>query len=177
MSDFILRKNVILFYQHDIDKDGLVERADFVEGAKKAAAVLGLEDYQSLVAAYEGIWSAYWSHADSNGDGVVSLMEWLSAQQAMAGQDPQALRAAHNQTINVLFRTIDASGDGVITPLEYRAWVSGWLTNSSDADAAFHRIDTDEDGRISVDEMADLLWDYHTSTDPSAPGNWVYGGH
>lgn len=174
VSDFILRKNVTLFYRMDADRDGRVEREDFLSMGRKAAKDLGLAEAK-VVPGYDTAWAAWWAPADRDGDGVVSLMEWLGVQQEMAAKDPAAFRRDHMAAAETFIRAIDTSGDGTISKREFRAWIANWSDDADVADAAFAKLDTDRDGRVSAAQMADLMWDYHTSADASAAGNWAYG--
>lgn len=176
MSEFVLRKNALLFYKMDVDGDGLVKRSDFLEAGKKVAAALGRPDGGKTEDAFDRMWSAYWGIADGNGDGAISLMEWLGAQQAAYSADPQGWRGNHEATISLVVDCLDDSGDGVVTQREFRAYCAGLDVHPDVADAAFAKMDLDGDGRLSREQMIDLLWDYHTSGDMAAVGNWAYGG-
>jgi Ca2+-binding EF-hand superfamily protein len=48
-------------------------------------------------------------------------------------------------------------------------------TPSEDVEAAFDRLDLDQDGNISVTELVEAARQYYTSTDPDAAGNWLFG--
>ncbi|MFD0567209.1 hypothetical protein ACFQ2M_38565 [Kitasatospora saccharophila] len=43
------------------------------------------------------------------------------------------------------------------------------------AGLAFERLDLDGDGTLSVAELAAALWEFWTSEDAGALGNWLFG--
>jgi Ca2+-binding EF-hand superfamily protein len=44
-----------------------------------------------------------------------------------------------------------------------------------EAQAAFTHLDQDNNGTLSTDELAAAFFEYYSSSDPSAHGNYVFG--
>lgn len=181
MSDFVIRKNVQFFYKVDSDRDGVVERDDYREAGARIAAALGLKagssEGDACVSALEGMWDAYCAPADADGDGRVTLFEWLGLFQAWAA-DTSTLRTKHEAAHEAILKAMDRSGDGTVSLKEYVAFVSaGMNVPRATVEAAFQVLDSNRDGRISRQEFMQATWDYHMSADPAAAGNQFYGGY
>lgn len=181
MSDFVVRKNVQFFYKVDSDRDGVVERSDYIEAGARIATALGLRhgstEGDACVSALEGMWDAYCAPADADGDGRVTLFEWLGLFQAWA-QDGANLRTRHEAAHEAILKAMDRSGDGNVSLKEYVAFVSAGLNVPRPVvEAAFQVLDTDRDGVISKQEFMQATWDYHMSTDQGVAGNQFYGGY
>ena len=180
-GNLAVRKNATFFFKLDIDRDGAVEKSDFTLGAQRMARELGhaagSPGEKRLLEALDRVWAAYWAPADTDGDGVVNLFEYLGALQAMSAADPSGFKTGADSVAELQFKALDNDDDGRISVREYVAYISSWGGARSEAEVAFALLDSDHDGAITKAEWTKHLWDYHTSEDASVVGNWIYAGH
>lgn len=177
ISEFQKRKMALAFYKFDSSKDGVVEQSDFELYGKKVAEYMGLKAgsaaYQETVKRASGIWDAYFKAADRNGNGQVTLDEYIkSNSQFLSHTGAVGMAVEANKA---LFGALDTDGSGHIQLNEFKAFVVPMGVTESEAVAAFSKLDLDGSGQITRDEFAKNLADYYTSNDPGAAGNWFYG--
>ena len=87
LSPFVQRKVAMAFYKYDQSKNGLLEKEDLLLIGKKIAESFGFKEgdskYQEVLEKYSLAWDRYLSAADTDGDGKVSLVEFLEARANM----------------------------------------------------------------------------------------------
>lgn len=179
LSEFQKRKLSLAFYKFDASQDGVVKKGDFELYGQKVAAYLGLDassdKYNQTVERSKYIWDAYFSAADRNGNGEVTVEEYLKATGLFLSSD-----GASDQSVAAnmkLFGAIDTDGSGQIQISEFKAFVVPMGVSESAAELAFSKLDRDGSGQITSAEFAKNLADYYISNDPDAVGNWFYGGY
>jgi Ca2+-binding EF-hand superfamily protein len=178
LSDTKRKKYTHYFNILDHDQDGMLEREDFVTVARVAAALRGIEaespDYVALEAAVLLTWIHTQEFADTDGNGKVTLDEWLQTLEATGTNEEKFATYATPWAIG-FFDLIDADGDGVIGRPEYRAMLQCFRSDGMDSDSAFERLDSNKDGAISKEEAMQLVREFLMSDDPNAAGNWLFG--
>lgn len=177
MTEFQRRKLALMFYRVDTSKDGYVERSDWEHQGQRIAELQGMKsgtaEYGRVISAYGALWDTYFRLADADGDGKVSLDEYLAGvEQFIALQGYSEDGLAKNRA---MFDAVDLDGDGVISIKEYVIVLKAQGCSDEDSRLAFSKLDLDRDGKISREEYARAIYDYHVSDDPNAPGNWFYG--
>ena len=179
LTDFQKRKLVVEFLLFDRDHDGVVEADDFRGVAAGLAAENGWSDGSSeatrIRAAYESLWDAFWSPADTDGDGRVNLEERFQAVAYFESMPRDEAKAAATPVIRGLFDALDTDDDGYISVEEYARFLRA---NGAGADAvteAVQRVVGDQDGQLSRDEYVDLMFDYYLSDDQEVRANWAFG--
>lgn len=91
---------------------------------------------------------------DTNGDGVLSLQEVKAGFEKLFGKD--SLEA---QQVEEMFEKLDLDGSGTIDYTEFCAAGIGekMITQANVLWAAFKTFDVDDDGRISIEEIGQVL--------------------
>jgi juvenile hormone diol kinase len=164
----------------DIDKNGYIEKNDWVKIGENLAAIRGIpkdsELSNAIMAQMDNIWNNLREYADKNNDFRVSLDEWLSFEdEKVINCDDEWYDSYVNNTVRGLFAILDANQDGVIGPDEYMHLMVSFRVQPSDAAEAFLRLDTNNDGVISMDELINAVREFHRSSEPDTPGNWLFG--
>jgi Ca2+-binding EF-hand superfamily protein len=177
LTDFQKRKIANLFTVHDLNHDGALERSDYVEYVQRLAAESGAgpgsSKYEELMARFLGFWEMLRHTADRNHDGRVTMREWFALfDQLLSTPDS----AQQMQPIGeAVFSMLDRNGDGNVTLAEYKwLYTSGGLDPKLAADS-FRRLDTDHDGKMTLQELTARLFEFFTSNDPDSPGTWLFG--
>ena len=101
----------------DTTGDGLIREADYLAAADRVISVLEMdaqsEDAQALKASYRRLWDTI-EQADSDGDHVVTVDEWVDLQNKLAA-DTKQFEAVHVDRGKVIMRIFDRDHDGRIT--------------------------------------------------------------
>jgi hypothetical protein len=163
----------------DVDRDGFVERSDFERAAERLSQLAGVEpggrDADRIAGSYRRVWDTFWAPADRDGDGRVAEAEYQAASEWLEQQPRHEMEAIARPVIAGLFDAIDVDGDALINKDEYQAFLDAQHSGPERIDEIWPRLDADGDGRLSRDEFVALLFDYYSSDDPEAAGNFVFG--
>jgi Ca2+-binding EF-hand superfamily protein len=177
LSRFQKQKLTNLFAVHDLDRDGALEKSDYVEYTRRLAGkrglVAGTAKYDELLSQFLGFWGMLEQIADQNQDKRVTLREWFACfEQLLSSSDAAEKMGPIGKAV---FGMLDRNNDGVVTLEEYK-WLfsSGGLDPNLAADS-FKRLDTDHDGRITTSELSTRLFEFFMSDDPKSPGTWLFG--
>lgn len=183
LSQLLQKKHTNNFQIYDIDGSGFVELADLERCAINLAELRNWDadssEFLELQAKYSAIWTNFWQPADVNGDGKVTLDEYLKvAENSIANFfDSVELQEAHENKANVIFDILDSSNDDQISLTEYKQFCVAIGLTEKDAEIAFANLDQNGDGYISRDEYLQASKEFHTSDDLNASGNWLYGSY
>lgn len=176
LSPFVQRKIALAFYKYDQSKNGVLEKEDLQIIGKKIAESFGFKEgdrnYHKILDTYTKAWENYLASADQDGDGKVSLVEFLEARANI-----DSSQVEKNKEVNkLMFDCLDVDGSGTISFKEYEVFLKALgETNEESIKRGFESIDLNQDGSISRDEYAQLRSDYGTSEDPEDPSKWFYG--
>lgn len=179
MSSLRERKLDHLFNILNANRDGYLEKHEFLAFADKLATELGNRSEQQLLRARIGqrtFWNLLQRQSDSNGDGKVSraeLLAWGRAVNAEIAADSEKA-AFLRRWSDPQFFLMDASGDGTISATEYAAFCRAFGIAGDSADL-FRRLDRYGDGIISRDDFFHLCVEFVSSDDPNAAGNILWG--
>ncbi|MFC9892527.1 lipase family protein [Nocardia sp. NPDC127579] len=110
-------------------------------------------------------------HYDRDGDGHVDLSEFLATD---AGPVPAAITTAAHELVSAVLRLID-DADQWISRAQFRSVTHGLGIDEAESDVIFALTDSDGDGRLIADELADSVVHFLTGDDPGAPGYWLFG--
>jgi len=175
-SSLRARKNTRVFRLLDANSDGHVQREDLERTARRLAESLGLAPGSDARVALTARFVSQWDRIgafDSDGDGKVSLSDWLAeADSTLKRPDfDEIVEAVAGQ----IFDLVDFDRDGLVNGEEYAIWIGAYGVSKEDAAAAFVKLDENGDRAISRAELVQAARDFHASEDPNAPGNWLYG--
>jgi hypothetical protein len=69
----------------------------------------------------------------------------------------------------------DQNDDKYITKAEYKDMFRVYGIDMKYLDMGFNKLDFNGDGQISKTELVQGFSDFFLSSDPDAPGNWIFG--
>jgi Ca2+-binding EF-hand superfamily protein len=162
----------------DADRDGYITEDDLVASGRKVLDAIGVTDAglrAEIAGLYQLVWLQLRADCDGDGDGLVSRAEFTAAFTAGLG-DPRAYyQRLFGPIIDRFARVMDQDGDGFIEAGEYARAFTSHSVDERIVQAAFERLDTDADGKISVAELGAAIGQLMLSQDPGDPGTAVLG--
>lgn len=178
LTPFQMRKLARLFDAMDVNRDGRVERADFVRRVEALARLRGWEPSSAPWARNLEIaldeWQNLRESADVPENGSVSREGFLRYAEVFLG-DRDAIRAWARGDVQLMFDAMDVDGDGRITKEEYRLYLEACGLDASGADIFFAHADLNEDHRVTRAEMTHAVEEYLVSDDPTSSSGYLFG--
>ena len=182
LGHFQRQKSHHYFDLIDRDEDGFIDGEDFKLQANRLADRRDLddEDRDALKNQMLGWWEQLCNTADANEDDQVSREEWdrfweainATVEDGTDEEEAQMLESLE-RAAKVTFRTIDTTDSGEITESEYEDWLAAWGAEGSDE--AFDRLDRDDTGALSEEDLVKATKEFYLSNDADSPGNSLYG--
>lgn len=182
LGDLQRQKAHYYFDLIDEDDDGVIDVEDFEGRADRLLQKRALTDEnarQTLRRQMTKWWNDLCTAIDKNEDDRVSRNEWISFWEAIQ----TAVEQSKNQNNPVLeslkhsaevtFDAIDTTGNGRVSEEEYAEWLAVWGANGSSE--AFQRLDRNDDGYLTQDNLLKATLEFYLSNDSEAPGNALYG--
>ncbi len=175
LSDFRTQKISSGFAELDANGDGHVERSDIEMLVHNHGAAYGFvpgsPEYEDLVRNTLGIWDQI-RQFDSDGDGQVSLEEYIAGFDAFLSQR-DAFLGGMGTLVDSFYSMADRDGDGLLSEEELILHYRAWSHSEDQAKQAFQHLDRRGSGGISKQDWMANLEEYYFSEDPEAPGNWL----
>jgi Ca2+-binding EF-hand superfamily protein len=173
------RKIDVCFGYADQNRDGVFDAGDLLTLAARVIAGTG-EPFDSpksvaLLRASDQWWRALRAGLDSDHDGFIDASEFRTGVLRLSAGQADNPGTEVQDACALLWDLCDRDGDGLVTAAEVSR-LQQVLGVSPEAHlTAFEKLDRNGDGLLSVEELARALWEFLTSPDPSAPGNWLFG--
>ena len=173
------RKLTRFFNVWDANDDGVITTEDPEQVAQNLAELQGLEPGSPE---HEGFYDGFMLYqndfvkaVDLDESGDVTLDEWLAYHEEML-QDEGRFKATTLISVKVMFELMDQNGDGEITLEEYGEWMKAFrIGEQGTTDKVFQKLDLNENGTLSREEVVQLTREFFYSDDPDARGNWALG--
>lgn len=180
LSELQKRKFTRLFKLYDLDKDGVLQQADFEQFAANVARVgnpnAPADCQEQLRAMYIKQWQQVQQAADVDRNNTVSLAEWLQHHDALVNT-PGMIQAIPINMLNgfyALWEVVDPGVGRLTTERRYQMFFAGFNEDPAAAAATFKLLDLDGDGVLSEAEVTQRIVEYF-GDDPNAAGNWLVG--
>ncbi|WP_171165779.1 EF-hand domain-containing protein [Streptomyces sp. I05A-00742] len=177
MSDVLRQKYEHRFRQLDVDDDGFISQDDVRGRARQLADAFGVPAHDPLTRNAEDAADVYWkgivSHTPDGGVRRVDCPAFVAALDA--AREDGTLRSMVKPAVRAHLAVTDQDGDGTVDADEFTAAQQAVGIPQDQALAAFSLLDVDGDGRLTLAEWENAVWEFYTSTDPEAPGNRVLG--
>jgi hypothetical protein len=175
LTDVQTRKLTHLFDVMDSDDDGFVEWEDYERIALKITSQRGYPpgsaEYEGLMGQYRFGWQQASPFADERG---MSLEKWLQYSDAML-TTPGIYDVLVRPTAGMIFDTFDEDGDQKVSVKEWREFFRCYSIDPDEADRCWDKYDLNGDGFVSRSEIVDLVGQFYLSSDPTAPGSYLFG--
>ena len=178
LSALQTKKLTNLFNLYDVDGNGQLEESDYVRVAQNAARAIGYQpgtaEYNTLYAAYMGIWQGVRQLADRDNTGQLTLTKFLNGYANLISQK-EIFAAVIMDMARTTVEFQDRNKDGKVEEDEHTAYAMAHNISHEAALESFRRLDRDGDGYLTTAELAQNIEEFFVSDDPEAPGNWLLG--
>lgn len=178
ITDLQVRKLDKAFDHFDLDRNELVERADFAELAARFLLGFGHEPAtnksKDLIDQFDQIWLALAGQIGVDEEGSLTRPEFREGMDAVfitGDRFAEVLRPAARAVV----RLCDTDGDGLISRSEFEIMHRAYGTLPRDVATSFAAIDTDNDGQLSTRELEHAMQEFYVGKKPTTPGNLLFG--
>jgi Ca2+-binding EF-hand superfamily protein len=167
-----------IFDALDNNHDGYVDRSDYQNLVDRyvSACQIGRDDrrVRALQSIHQMLWLELLRHAGAGEDRLLKR-EFVAATR-LATIDTSRINMVEGLG-HAIFDVADANGDNEITKDEFAGLLRKvWKVSAPEASFAFTRVDTDDDGTISRQELLRAAREYFHSNDPDAAGGVPFDG-
>jgi Ca2+-binding EF-hand superfamily protein len=181
LTELQKRKITKLFTMYDVGNHGYLQFSDYEKIANKLADLKGWKsdeiEYQKLLNKYGYQWiSLYCSIKEKlpeKLDNRIYLDNWFKYHELLL-QD-QDHRQQIESLADLVFDIIDLDESGNLDQNEWRSLFKVYNLPVVYASESFAKIDLNQDGLLSRDELVSLLQEFYDSDDPQALGNYMFG--
>ncbi|MFD8702183.1 oxygenase MpaB family protein [Kitasatospora sp. NPDC059648] len=167
------------FFREVLDQtgDGFITVHDLRAMAHNVCWQLELDEEAEarVYRAFDGWWEQLRAAMDANRDVKVSREEFTAATLAGLDRDEAYLEQGLLPALRAVFTAADTDGSGFLEFDEYRAVFGGPRVHPAELSHGFRQLDTDGDGRITVEEFLHGFTEFFTARADSAPGAQLLG--
>ncbi|TWV32538.1 EF-hand domain-containing protein [Streptomyces misionensis] len=154
------------FDKWDTDGNGVLDAGDFESEAERIAQNLGKNadspEVQELNNAFRGLYEYLAQKAGVEAGGAISRQQFLDATGDMLFKEGEAsFNRALSPIVKALIRLCDDDHDGQINAREFQAWLSAVGVPVSQAGESFQKVDKNDDGQLSEDELLQVVREFH----------------
>jgi len=180
ISPFLDKKLARRFKTYDFDGNGYIEQADFEQAVTALCDEFGhgsdSPTGQRLYDSAIQLWQHLVTAADANADGHISEAEYKQAFANGVLDTPETFEREYIPYSEAIMAVIDVNGDGKIS-IEEEVRYKRVMMHLAEVDvrAAFHSIDTDGDGFITLAEKMESIRQFYLNNDPQANGVQLLG--
>ena len=178
LSEIMRKKLTHHFNFQDLNKDMFVEKSDWEQCAGKLAEERGWEpaskEYKDIIEKHIQVWDTFWKPADQDGDGKVSLEEYLQLADQQRNKGGFSLNLI-SELFGIIFDAIDSDNDKNIMFEDYKVYFKAWGVDESLAEPAFSSLDFNGDGLVSRMIFIQCAANFFTSDEKDELGNLLFG--
>ncbi|MEM7531122.1 MAG: EF-hand domain-containing protein [Chloroflexota bacterium] len=180
LTDLQTRKFTRMFHMFDVDGNGFVEEVDYLQAVQNLKELYGVaedsDEYHQLYQGQMGIWQFVCGIADKDLDNRVTLNEFLEGYDFFI-QDEEAMNSLLMGMTETMLTLSDTNGDGKLDVSGYIGNLVAFNISEDEARETFNRLDRDQDGYLTRDELTQAVKEFFTSNEPDSPGNWLLGAY
>lgn len=153
------------FALYDTNGDGRIDRSDLEQEAQRIVEAFGETQNspraQALLNAYPQMFDFLNERSGAVAGGSMTEEQFLAAaEKEMLSDGIAGFGRVLQPSIRAMVELCDTDGDGQVSPTEFQKWLTA-ISAEIDAKEAFRAVDTDGNGRLSVDELVAAVGRYH----------------
>jgi Ca2+-binding EF-hand superfamily protein len=154
------------FSKWDVDQSGSLERSDFEREADRVSGAFGAKpqsrEAKTLKEAMRNLFDYHVKEAGVPANGTVSEEQFIRINEKLMFSDGEAsFNRVLRPVMEALVGLCDSDHNGMINQDEFTQWLKGVGVSESDARDAFHQIDTDSSGELTVEELLAAVRNFH----------------
>ncbi|MGI5472470.1 EF-hand domain-containing protein [Streptomyces sp. CA-132043] len=154
------------FDKWDADGNGILEWGDFEQEAAKIAQNFGADarskEAKTLREGFRNLFDHLTQAAGAPANGPLTRDQFMSVTQNLIFEGGEAdFNRALGPVVKGIVGLCDKNSDGQINAGEFEAWLTGVGVAGSAAQEAFDKVDSNNDGELSVDELLAAVREYH----------------
>ncbi|XP_014233190.1 sarcoplasmic calcium-binding protein [Trichogramma pretiosum] len=172
-SSFWRRKMRTLHSHLDVNKDGVLSYDDFKLWGERFAKLGHLTDEQKeeFQEVLQQMWEEHWGPIDQYN--LIDVETYLQEMHHVL--EDKSLRKKVHHFLPYLFKAVDKDNSGEISVQEFKLFFKCIGLDNDDAVVSFSYIDTNEDGKISLEEFIKLGRDFFLASDSKRPSKHFWG--
>ncbi|XP_065207921.1 sarcoplasmic calcium-binding protein isoform X2 [Planococcus citri] len=157
----------------DVNKDGIISYDDFKLLADRFVQLGHLPEKQQheFYDIIEKMWKEQWGCIDPYN--LITTQQYLEDMKHVINDEDR--RKKVHTLFPYLFKAVDNNGDGSISFSEYQLFFKCLGLSYKDAIASFESIDTDKDGKLTMEEFIKLGREFFITDDESKPSKLFWG--
>ena len=183
ISDIQKKKIEHFFNVLDNNGNGVLQPDDFTGVGRKICELLDLKpktkDYELTIVHSYRLFIQIMTDLGKEDEVEITVDEWNQFFESNYISELDADSAPINgyikRTSNYIFNLFDQNKDGLISAEEFAQMFEIYHINVSYSAESFSKLDLNNDKVISREELLQAFKEYFLSSDPEAPGNWIFG--
>lgn len=178
LSELRQKKLMKWFEIYDADGDGVITKKDFAQFVMTTAANLaikpGAPEYRQLQGHEMAFFHKIRAICGMENDGHLTPDQWLAAMDQFLNRRGE-YESIIEPALAYWLRFLDWDQNGRMSRERYIQHQMSLGSAHDAAESAFHRLDVNGSGYLSVDAIMKNWRDFFYSEDPKAPGNGILG--
>ncbi|GAA1378909.1 MULTISPECIES: EF-hand domain-containing protein [Catellatospora] len=177
-TEMQLRKLDKAFGHLDNDRSGFVEQQDLNNLGLRLLAEFGTAHdapkAQRIAEDFSTFWQELAKALDVDHDQRLSPQEWRQGMTEAFVHGDAFDRSFRPGALAVL-HLADTDDDGRVSRDEFATMQRAFGTPVGEINLAFDKLDADEDGYLTIEELMLGVRQFYIGADETAPGNWFFG--
>lgn len=180
MISDVQEKKLSHYYQIlDFNGDGILERTDFIEIGKNLCTLWSFaedtEPYNRIINKCATAWEDF-KHFTGEYAETATLEEWLIfADLNIVNGDDESYEKHINGFVKDILDLFDENQDDYLSLDEYIDLFMAYRIDIKYSAKAFTKLDLNDDGLLSKQELITAFSEFFRSSDPNSRGNWIFG--
>jgi len=180
LSELQINKLEKFFYILDYDRNGIIEKDDFIGIAENLCILWGIREgdraYNLIIKKFEDGWGRFNAFVNLENEKKANWEHWLHfAENQIVNGEEEIFNAYVENYAGGIFDNFDTDRDGYINIDEFIDLFVAYRIEVRYAAKAFRKLDLNKDNLISRRELIQAVKEYFRSDDPEAPGNSLFG--
>ena len=179
LTELQINKLERFFYILDYDRNGVIEKEDFMGIAENLCILWGIREgegkYDTIIGRFEDEWNKFNAFVNNNTERA-NWDHWVHFAQEMIIKSDEVMFSSYVEDfVGEIFDNFDMDKDGYINLDEFIDLFVAYRIEVRFAAKAFRKLDLNRDDLISRGELISAVKEFFRSDDPNAPGNWLFG--